>query len=268
MQIQLTYQDGTSITLPPEFALDDAQLSTQRATVRLPGRVGLLPTGRAYAKPRTLRLSGTFEGLSQLDAEQLARTYRGYLLGRGPIKLKRWADADRYITVRCTKAHDDPHRGRFRGRLTTLSFDLEAADPFWYAAQVKQIVRECPNTYDRWVVNNPGGLRFQQVKVTLEPIGDGSVLVNPSLHNGNGGWKLRYNGTLATASNFILTADGETRTAYLEHEPANNAYPNMNAQWQVDGFPLMPGDNPITYQDEAGSSGLCRVTIEWHPAWW
>lgn len=261
MQITLSYTDGSSITLPPEFALDDWNVSTQRASVRLPGRVGPVPAGRAYAKPRQLRLSATYEGLSQSDAEQLDRTYRSYLVGRGPIKLKRYSEADRYIVVRCTRVASDPHRGHFGGRVATLSYDLEAADPFWYATALEQHVRQCAAVYDCWTITNPGGLRFQQAKVTFTARTNG--VINPSLHNGNGGALVRYTGTLNAGQSVVL--DGDTRTAIIG---ASNVLPSVNGAWQADGFWLMPGDNPLTYQDDAASSHACTCTIEWRPAWW
>jgi hypothetical protein len=261
MQIILACPDGSTATLPREFALDDWQLSLQRASVRLPGRVGALPAGRAYAQPRSLRLTGTFEGLSQNDAEQLARAYRGLLVGRGPIQLKRWADADRYITVRCTRAHDNLHRGHFQGRVATLSFDLEAADPFWYAAGPQVVERECSAGYDRWTVTNPGGLRLQQTKVTFTAREDG--VLNPSLHNGNGGYLVRYSGTLNAGESVVLDGGAGTAT-----KGGDNVRSLINTRWITDGFPVTPGTNIFTYQDDEQSSHACTVMIEWRPAWW
>lgn len=261
MQIVLTHPDGSTVTLPPEFALDDWQLSLQRASMALPGRVGPIPTGRRYAKPRGLRLTGTFEGVDQTNAEQLARTYRGLLVGRGPIQLIRWAEADRYITVRCTRAHDNLHRGHFRGRVATLSFDLEAADPFWYAVGPQVVERECSAGYDRWTVTNPGGLRLQQTKVTFTAREDG--VLNPSLHNGNGGYLVRYSGTLNAGESVVL--DGGAGTAMKGED---NVRLLVNTQWITSGFPVTPGTNIFTYQDDEQSGHACTVTIEWRPAWW
>jgi phage-related protein len=261
LQITLTYPDGSTATLPPGFALDDWQLSLQRPSIYLPNRVGPLPAGRNLAQLRRLRLTGTFEELDQPGAERVARHLRGLLVGRGPVQLRRWAEADRYITVRCTRAHDNPHRGAFRGRVATISFDLEAADPFWYATEPATDERQCSEAYDRWEVLNSAGLPQTQTIVTFTARVNG--VINPLLHNGAGGYLVRYTGTLNEGESVVI--DGATKTALKGSTDVRSA---INAQWITDGFPFTPGRNILTYQDGENSSHACTVTIEWRPAWW
>lgn len=261
--IRLVYADGSTFDLPANFALDDETLSTRRAAFTPPGRVGSLPVDRRLAEPRRLRLTGTFEGVTREDAEALATLYRGALVDRGPITLYRRAGGDRYITVRCVRVRDDPHRGRFGGRVWTIEFDLVADDPFWYAASPSVVTRSVSAGYDRWTVTNPGGVPYQQAKITFTARSNG--VVNPSLHTSQGGYVAQYLGTLNAGESVVL--DGVARTAVKT--PGNvNVLGAVNAAWRADGFPLQPGDNILTYQDDTGSSHACDVIVEWSPAWW
>lgn len=261
MPIRLEYPDATYVDLPENFALDSQSVSLRRTSLRLPGRVGQLPVERPYAEVRRLTVTGVFEGVSADDAESLARLYRGYFLGKLPIKLYRRAGDDKYITIRAVRVADDPQRGRFQGRVCKLTYELEAADPFWYASALTTLTRQVSAAYDRWEITNPGGVAYQQVKVTFTA--RSGTVINPSLHNSQGGFVAAYTGSLLAGESVVL--DGEARTAT---KGSTNVLALVNAQWQAEGFPLQPGTNILTYQDAATSSHACNVTISWRPAHW
>lgn len=260
MPIRLVYADGSTFELPANFALDDESLTTRRAAFAPPGAVASLPIDRRLAEPRRLRLTGTFEGVTKEDAEALVALYRGALVDRGPVKLFR---SGRYIMVRCIRVRDDPHRGRFGGRVWTIEFELVADDPFWYASVPTVVTRSVASGYDRWTVTNPGGVPYQQAKITFHA--RSGTVVNPSLHTSQGGYIAAYTGSLNAGESVVL--DGMARTA-IKQPGGVNVLPAVNAGWHADGFPLFPGVQDVTYQDDPSSSHACDVTIEWTPAWW
>ncbi len=253
---------GTEITsLPPEFALDDWNVSLVRPSTFLPNRKTITIAGRNRMKPRQLKLSATFEDCTQQEAEERARIYRGLLLGKGPFKLWRWSNADRYITVRCTGANDNLHRGHFQGKVVSMSFDLEAADPFWYATSPHTYSRDCDSLYDRWELTNTSGQRMQTASVVF--VTESNNTENPSLHNGIGGSRVAYDGILNEGD--VLKFDQEEEKVFLNNAEIEQGF---NADWLKHGFVIHRGTNILTYQDEGLNESGCQVFVEWVPKWW
>mgnify|MGYP001275874551 CR=1 FL=1 len=133
MALTIYTAKGQSVVLPESLSIDENELSATLPGVEIPGRHGIVDDPDLQRiEPRTFRISGSFEGMTRTDANAISDMLRLHLLGNPVFWLKTHEDATRMIRVHCERVTDDPHRGRFRGRLVSITASLIANDPFWY----------------------------------------------------------------------------------------------------------------------------------------
>src|SRR5690625_5274912 len=200
MQMTLTTRNGHTIYLPPEIALDDSDQSLNVPGVVIPGRHGRRPYGHLKRlEPKTLRASGTIEEMSSEEGHHLAMWLRGQLMSSGPIKLRRNAEDNRWIKVECTSVSHNPHRGRFRGKLGTFRLSFQADDPFWYHAQLTEIVEEIDG-FDTPIhfieTENVGDVEADPIIWITGRTKNDVPTTFPTLYNHSTGRTIRYEGGL------------------------------------------------------------------------
>lgn len=284
MQVEITLDSGRgeTILLPEEFGLEPEEIPYHTASVEIPGRPGEYEYRSARRLGvRTLRASAILEGATRDQADTLADDLRARLIG-GPLWIRREAGAERFIVATCASVSTDPHRGYHERRLRTVTAQFTALRPYW-RGNVQVASRSVTASPTTWTVIQPGTAPIQVPVVRITAT---EQVVNPALEHAGTGARLWFRGVLLAGQSLVARAEpnlayrglvslatvqslwGVTYAEDEAAEPVSGAEPvihQMGAEWLDDGFWLVPGENAITYRDDAASSHRAVVEITWRP---
>lgn len=283
MQVQLTLGDGSGnvCLLDPNFALDDSEVTKEVPVQVIPGRHGGVVDPKAIRiEPRVLSASATYEGTNKKDVDTIVEGLRGLLFSTDLMWLKPYSDADRFIRATCTRVSDNYHRGRFGGRLVTITAQFEAHDPFWYGLELdtKQLS-----------LNIPAG---QSIEQTISC--GGSVLIDPTLwikgpvtrpviRNLTTGTEIKFRGTLSSSQYLIVDCfrflaivantlpSGSLKKGFpnpILDVQGTNALNQIEDSYLIDGFYCTPGDNVLEFSHGGSSSATFSSAIIYRPRWY
>lgn len=137
MVLVLENPAGNRLSLPVSLALDSWDVSMDTPSESFTGRPGALalPSGRVM-KERKLTVTGTLEGLDAQNLDSLLTQISAFCLGQDWIKLWRYDGAPRFARCFCDGINAPYIRGRFKGRLATITLSFTAFDPFWYSEEI------------------------------------------------------------------------------------------------------------------------------------
>lgn len=248
MRMAIITEAGQTVLLPESVALDDAELSVSMPASTIPGKHGRRRyKGLQRVEPRPLRASGILMGWTREEAEELAETYRSLLIGK-EFQLKRYAEADRFIVVECTRIFTDYLRGRYRAEAQLLEFQFEASDPFWYGPELTAN----KTSAGRWNVTNAGTWQASP-KLTLTFAG---TLEQVVLRNHTTDQEVAI-GNVASGDTVVIdTEEFEIR------KNGNNILHLAGDSFLVQGFQLEPGENDVRATVQAGSLSNIEMSIE------
>lgn len=283
VQIVLDGGRGQTVLLPESFRLEAEEAPYVTSSVEIAGQDGEheFPSARRLA-PRPLRASAVLVGVSQADADRLAEELRAKLLG-GPLWIYPEAGASRFIRAHCDRVTVDRVPGHYRGTVRQITCQFTALRPFWRDASIQTVTRQVSESPETWTVTQPG---TSQVQAPVVRITARAPLVNPVLEHQGTGARIAYRGALLTGQSLVTRSDpclayrgvvslqtvrdlwGVTYAEDHAAEPVPGAEPvihQMAEEWLDDGFWLVPGENVLTYRDDASSSHQATIEITWRP---
>lgn len=281
MRVKLINSKGEMYLLPIGMAVQGYPVAINLPGVEIPGRPGrIIDRDLISMEVRDVFVNGTIEGLDKDDADRLREEIAKFVNHNNPLKLYRYENSNRYITVYLRDFNHAYHVGRFGGRLFTLNISFEAADPFFYADILQKVLKSITASGTTWQVNQPGTVDKQQpvIFITVRT----GALVNPKLTMDD------YSVECAELITTSLYLDSEKRIALLTNGNLDyylqkmgqaggnpvaptvetNVINSISGSWLHNGFPLSPGNNEVTYTDDTTSDHQADVCFIWRPQYY
>ncbi len=274
MAVIVETEYGEMYHLPDSIALDDHSLSVDIPGTDVIGKHGEWKFDK-YKKvqPRKLNLSGTMKGIDRQEAEGLAARLRAILVGSGILKLRRDFNSEQFIYCETRDIRHNYHRGRFGASVFTINATLEALDPFWYLPKIAK-TWDIENQGDQIEIDHPGTVDSEQPIIRIMAK---DKLIDPCLTNLTSGIVLCYHGEIEAGKTLELNGNNlKAGTSKLDKMiplfgVVDGGKPdpvNMGAEWFINGFPIMIGENILIYTDDEESTGKAIITIEFDPRNW
>ena len=284
MKVKLVNTKGSIYLLPNTLSLQGWPEEATLPGIEIQGRSGeIIDEPLIRLNPRDIVVSGTIEADDKDHADTIREQIAAFCNRANPLKLFRHESSDRYMLVYGRGLNHGYITGRYGGRVFTLSIEFRAADPYFYATEIKNILQQVSTSPKTWTVEQAGTVGKQQPIVYIKA--RSGNLVKPSLAvSGN---QILLDDTLPSGKSLVLNSErrialetdgnlvhylqkwgvsskGEAVAPSTEESIINQ----MAGNWPVYGFPIEPGDNEITYSDDATSSHSADISIAWRPKYY
>lgn len=243
--------------------------SVRKNNIAKPGRHGSFP-GKGYYDERVVSwdmwlLTGVYEADTLVDnlgeAFQLTDTEIPFVMQRPSAEKRR-------LYCKVTKEDIDAGVELSLG-YGTASFELTAADPFWYSNSIRTKAIDVLSGSNSGSVNiyNYGKAPSERWHLVIQgPVAAGTNITNAA----DQGRQLKLLNGLLTGETLLIdgyTHDATLYPTYVDYVSDTNGVPSYNFT-RVDSnwFAIMPGTNQIVF-NRASTTGTAHLTIHYRDAW-
>lgn len=249
MRVKVINALGEVMLLPEELALQGWPMEADLPGVEIEGQHGqVIDTSMIRLRPRTVRVTGTLQGLSKDDADRIREMIAGFVFRANPLRLYRHELSERYMLVYAQTIDHAYRVGRHGGRVFDLSIEFLAANPALLGAD--QSVTITTASAD---VINPGTAPVNPVVTIVGAITD------PVITNGTTGQTLGLTMAIGTGESVIVDCDRFTAT-----KGGVGVVSALSDAFLAGGFALAPGINLITI----AGTGAPNAQIAWTPRYY